>query len=112
MPGLLVLRLDGPLYTANVRSVNRRITEAVERAEGVHTVIVDLTAVAMTSVTVALQFTDLERELGELGTTVWVAGLAPHTAELARNMPYWRELEATGRIHATALAATRAYRAP
>ena len=29
-PGLLVLRIDGPLYTANVHTVNRRILDAVD----------------------------------------------------------------------------------
>ena len=35
-PGLLVLRIDGPLYTANVRTVNRRILDAVDRARPGH----------------------------------------------------------------------------
>ena len=108
-PGLLVLRIDGPLYTANVHTVNRRILEAVDRARP-DTVVVDMAAVAMVTVTVALQFVDLERELDSRGVTIWVADLPPRTLELVRNMPRWDEFEAAGRVHATALAATRAYR--
>ena len=33
IPGLLILRFDGPLYTANVRGANRRMLAAVDEAE-------------------------------------------------------------------------------
>jgi high affinity sulfate transporter 1 len=107
-PGLLVLRVDGPLYTANVRSVNRRIIEAVDRAQP-DTVVLDLSAVAMVSVTVAMQSGDLERELTSRGVTLWVAGLPPRALALVQEMPRWESFESTGRVYPTALAATRAY---
>jgi sulfate permease, SulP family len=31
--GLLILRVDGPLYTANVRGVNRRVLDAVDASK-------------------------------------------------------------------------------
>ena len=34
VPGLLILRFDGPLYTANVRSVNRKVVAAVDARPG------------------------------------------------------------------------------
>jgi MFS superfamily sulfate permease-like transporter len=107
-PGLLVLRVDGPLYTANVRSVNRRIIEAVDRARP-ETLVLDMSAVAEMTVTVALQSADLERELTSRGVTIWVAGLAPRALALAQEMPRWESFESTGRVYPTALAATRAY---
>ena len=109
-PGLLVLRIDGPLYTANVRTVNSRIIHAIERARP-DTVVIDLSAVAQTTVTVALQFEDLEREVSAQGVRLWVAALPPRALELARHMPRWVEMEESGRTFPTALAATRAYRA-
>ena len=41
-PGLLVLRIDGPLYTANVRSVNRKILGAVDQAPTTTTLVLDM----------------------------------------------------------------------
>ena len=41
--GLLVLRLDAPLYTANVRAANRRVLAAVDRRPGTRVVVLDAT---------------------------------------------------------------------
>lgn len=51
-PGLLVLRFDGPLYTANVKRVNRRLLAAVD-ATNPEVLVVDATAVGKLTVTVA-----------------------------------------------------------
>ena len=111
LPGVLVLRLDGPLYTANVRAANRRIRAALETADAdVRTVVVDASTLGMVSLAVVDQFADLERDLAEGGATLVVAGLSPPASALARRSPRWRELAAAGRVPPTALAAVRALR--
>lgn len=110
VPGLLLLRLDGPLYTANVRSVNRKIVAAVEQHPGTEIVVVDATPIARVTLTVTQEFAELERELAEHGAVVWIAGLPPHTLELSKHLPLWPVLEQEQRIYPTTLAALREYR--
>jgi high affinity sulfate transporter 1 len=110
-PGLLMLRIDGPLYTANVRTVNRRILAALDAADGIDTLVLDLAAVAMPSVTAAMQFTDLEREVASRGVTLWLAAVPPRTMAAVRQMARFSELLDSGGIHPTALAAARAHQA-
>ena len=111
VPGLLVLRLDGPLYTANVRSVNQKIVAAVDQRPGTRVLVVDATAVAQLPLTVVAEFAQLERDLHDRGVILWIAGLPPRALQTARRLALWAELDQAGRLHASALAATHAYRA-
>lgn len=112
VPGLLVLRIDGPLYTANVRGLNRRILAAVDAAAAPPRVlVVDTSVQAMLPVTVLERFADLEREVEQRGVEIWIAAMPPRSLAVARQEPRWQELERAGRLHTTALAAVRAYRA-
>jgi SulP family sulfate permease len=110
VPGLLILRFDGPVYTANIRTVNRKIVAAVEERPGTAVVVLDATAVGQLSLTVVQEFADLEREVGGLGTTLWIAALPPRALHAARQLPRWSELERSGRVFPTAMAAVRAFR--
>jgi high affinity sulfate transporter 1 len=107
--GLLVLRLDGPLYTANVRGAHRRMLAAVDAA-GPEVLVLDATAVGMLPVTVIDQFADLERELAARDVTFWIAALPPRTLATARRTPRWDELVGDRRLYPTSLAAIRHYR--
>jgi MFS superfamily sulfate permease-like transporter len=108
VPGLLILRIEGPLYTANVRNVNRRILDAVDAAAP-DTLVVDASAVGAGTVTVIDQFIDFERELDARHVQLWIASLPPRALATARLTPRWGELAAAGRLHPTAVAALRAY---
>jgi sulfate permease, SulP family len=111
VPGLLVLRYDAALYTANVRSVNRKIVAAVDaRPTPPDVLLLDASAVNILTVTVIDALPQLERELISRGVTFWLAGLPPGALATARQLPRWREFDEAGRIHPTALAAVRAYR--
>ena len=111
VPGLLVLRHDAPLYTANIRSVHRKIIAAVDALPAAPDVLVlDCSAVAMLPVTVIDEVPSLDRALGERGVTFWVAALTPRALATAKLLPLWKELDDAGRIHPTALAAVRAFR--
>jgi SulP family sulfate permease len=111
VPGLLLVRLDGPLYTANVRSVNRKIVAAVEGHPGTEVVVLDATSVARLTLTVTQEFSELDCELHDLGVVAWVAGLAPPARSMLERLPLFAELERDGRVHPTTLAALNAFRA-
>ena len=98
MPGLLVLRFDGPLYTANVRSANRKIADAVDQGHALEVVVVDVSAVAMLTVTVLDEVADLRRELDARGVELWVSALARRVLPVAQHAPHWSEMYEAGRI--------------
>ena len=93
VPGLLVLRFDGPFYTANVRSVNRKMLELVDRRPGVEVLILDATALRQLPVTVIDEVGELQRELTERGVTMWVAA---DTAERASHPRAGADLAGAG----------------
>src|SRR6478752_9925256 len=64
-PGLLILRLDGPLYTANVHSVITKVLDAVDARPSTDTLIMDNVAMARLTVTVVHQMEEVDRELAE-----------------------------------------------
>jgi SulP family sulfate permease len=109
--GLLILRFDGPIYTANVRSANRKIITAVDQHPGTGVVALDATALARVSLTVVHQFADLEQELLDRDVRLWIVALPPATLQLARQTPRWQELADASRLFPTALGAVRAFRA-
>lgn len=107
--GLLVVRFDGPLYTANIRSVVRKVLAAVASRPDVRVLVLDGTAIARVSLTAVDEILDLERELDERGIALWFAGVPPTAMPAVRKLPRWDELVAAGRIHPTALSAAGAY---
>jgi SulP family sulfate permease len=110
VPGLLALRFDGPLYTANVRSANRKTLCAVDAAHDVDVLVLDTSAQGMLPVTVIDEMGNLEHELAERGVTLWIAALPPKALATARLLPRWRELETAGHLFPTTLAAVKSYR--
>jgi sulfate permease, SulP family len=108
-PGLLILRIDGPLYTANIRSVNRKILLSVDQHAGTEVLVLDASAVGQLPVTVIDEFAELERELGDRGASLRIAALPPRALRTARQTPRWQELEEAGRLYPTALAAAQAF---
>ncbi len=111
VPGLIILRFDGPLYTANVRSANRKILAAVDDRPGTRVLVLDATAVALVTVTLINEFSVLERELHQRGVTLWVTALPPAARRAAEQRPRWAELAQADRLHPTARSAVESYRA-
>lgn len=103
VPGLLVLRFDGPLYTANVRSVDRKVLAVLDARSDCQVVVVDLTAQALLSLGVTDELLALDHELAGRGAELWFAALSPQALAVATS-----ELDA-GRFHPTALEAVRAF---
>jgi sulfate permease, SulP family len=108
--GLIILRVNGPLYTANVRSTNGKLVAAVDARPDTRVVVVDLTAQGRLSLTAVHQFSDLEQQFDERGVALWVVAVPPQALKLARQAPRWQELAEAGRLYPTALAAVRAFR--
>jgi MFS superfamily sulfate permease-like transporter len=111
VPGLLVLRFDGPLYTANIRPVNDKIVAAVDNTPGTEILLLDLSPVADLTLTVMDEMANLEHELDERGVTVWLSALPPRALATAKLTPRWEELQQDGRLYTTTLSAIHAYQA-
>jgi SulP family sulfate permease len=108
IPGLLVLRLDGPLYTANVRRVARSILDAADTAQAT-TVVLDASALVTTTVTVIDEIDELEQRMADRGIELWIAALPARATGVAVRTAGFRRLLDEGRVHPTSLAAARAY---
>jgi high affinity sulfate transporter 1 len=111
VPGLLVIRPNGPLYTANVRSVNTKVLDAVDARPGTEVLVLDATTVSALPLTVVEQLRELGQELAERDAELWLAGFPPRALATARQLPRWQGLQENGRVHPTALAAVAAFRA-
>jgi MFS superfamily sulfate permease-like transporter len=109
VPRLLILRLDGALYTANVRSVNRKVLDIVDQHADTQVLVVDTTAQTQLPVTVINEVEELERELLSRHVELWIVGLPPRARHTAEQLPRWTELQRSGRIHDSSLAAVRAH---
>ena len=97
--GVLVLRLGGPLYTANARAAQGNILAAVEAAAPKpEVVILDVGALGRVSVTVLDAIRDLDRSLQERHVTLWLAGLPERALTTARRTTWWHEWEESGRV--------------
>ena len=109
-PGLLVLRIGAPLYTANVREVQREIVRRVDAADPRPRVLVlDATVVERLSVTVLQVLREMAQQLSDEGVELWIASLPPRALAQARRAPGWNAFEGTGRLHPTARAALDAF---
>jgi high affinity sulfate transporter 1 len=112
IPGLLVLRVGAPLYTANVRGAATRILAHVAAADPApEVVVVDATVVGKLSVTGLSVFRELDRQLADEGVELWFASLPPRALAQAHLAPGWDRLDKGGRLHPTATAAVAAFRA-
>jgi SulP family sulfate permease len=110
VPGLLVLRVGAPLYTANVRQVQREIVAAVERADPrPEVVVVDATVVGLLSATVLGVVRETADQLDREGVTLWVASLPPRALTAARQAPGWHRWEDEGRVQPSTQAAVQAF---
>jgi len=92
----LWIRLDVPLYTANVLAVERAIEAAV--TPDVTELVLDATVIRVTSVTVLDALADLDRSLAARGVRLEVTGLAGDALAMARRTEWWQRLEGEGRV--------------
>ena len=98
--GVLPIRVAGALYTANVLGYETAVLVAAGKREGVRAVALDLSRMEVTSVTVLDALADLDRELGELGVQLRIAGVPAAAAVMARRTDWFPALEGEGRVYA------------
>jgi high affinity sulfate transporter 1 len=110
IPGLLVLRIEGGLYTLNVRRAQEEIYRRVDGAEPrPEVLILDVGATVDTSVTVIDIMAETERHLARHGTRMWLAAIPERAETKARRTDLWDEWLDAGRIHPTISAAVDAF---
>jgi MFS superfamily sulfate permease-like transporter len=106
--GLLILRVDGPLYTANVRRVREQILQQVE-AQAPSVVVVDLTAVNRATVTVVDQLGELRSGVRDRGAELWISSPSSQVERTASSVPEWNDMRDGTQVFPTARAAVRAW---
>lgn len=112
IPGMLILRIGAPIYTANARGVQGKILDRVAAASPAPSVVlVDATVVGVLSVTGLTVFRELEQRLDEQGIELWFSSLPPRALLQAHQLPGWDRLADGGRLHPTAADAVIAYQA-
>jgi high affinity sulfate transporter 1 len=112
IPGLLVLRIEGGLYTLNIRNVQDEIYRRVAACETRPEVLVlDVGGTADTSVTVMDVMNETNHELASAGTTMWVAALPVRAEAKARRTPMWDVWAGDRRVFPTVAAAVEVFEA-
>ena len=110
IPGLLVLRIEGRLYTMNVRGVQAAILTRAEAAQPApRVVLVDVGGTADTSVTVMDVFAETDQQLATRGVALWVAALPTRAIEKAERSHAWTTWVDSGKVHPSVAAAVAAF---
>lgn len=102
IPGLLILRLEGALYTMNARSIQTTIIERAEALDPLpRVVILDARGASDVSVTVMDSFAETDRRLSHLGISLWVTELSTQALARVRRGAAWSVWRDAGRFHAS-----------
>ena len=112
VPGMLILRIEGGLYTLNVRGVQTRILEqAATMDPPPHVVLLDAGATVDTSVTVLDVMAETDHMLQRIGSEMWVANIPTRAEEKARRTEMWEMWAASGKVHPTVASAVARFEA-
>jgi MFS superfamily sulfate permease-like transporter len=110
IPGLLILRVESPLYFGNAHRVIDRVAVHVRDADRPPRVLLlHCSAVSDADTTAASVLAERTDRLETHGTEVWLAALTVRVLELARRSPRWDSLNEQGRVHPTVAAAVHAF---
>ncbi|MFB7892124.1 SulP family inorganic anion transporter [Microbacterium sp. NPDC056044] len=88
------------VYTANALE-NESAIIALAAGENATAVVLDLERQYLITVTGLDMFEDLDRELAHHGAVLHLAALPESAAKVARKTPWYAQLDAAGRVHAT-----------
>lgn len=75
VPGILVLRLDAPLFWANCEITRTRILEQIDVTDGVRALVLDLEATGQLDTTTSAMLKDLLEELRSMDVELFIARL-------------------------------------
>ncbi|SDG62427.1 SulP family inorganic anion transporter [Microbacterium pygmaeum] len=100
--GIIAVHLGRGLYTANALA-NERAIIALARAQDppVTAVVLDLERMDVITITVLDALADLDRELSQLGITLFLVALPERAERVATKVDWYRRLASVGRVHAT-----------
>jgi sulfate permease, SulP family len=109
----IAIHVGRALYTANALSNERAIiARATSQDPPVRAVVLDLERLVVLTITVLDALTDLDRELSQLGITLYLAALPERAAEVAAKTDWYRGLQAADRAHGTVAEGLSAASAP
>lgn len=94
VPGVLVLRLDAPLFWANSEWTFTRLLDHVEQAEDVKAVVLDLEATGQMDATTVTMLTELLRRLRRADVELFIARLHYPARVVLENADFTGELGA------------------
>jgi SulP family sulfate permease len=87
IPGILILRLDGPIYYANAQTVREQIKALITSTQPPpYTIVLDATAQDNLDITSAEMLKSLVKELKDKGIEVYVTEVHAPVSEAARRM--------------------------
>jgi sulfate permease, SulP family len=110
LPGMLIVRIESPLYFGNAQRVIDRVAQLVDESDPrPRVLLLDLSAVTDTDTTAAAVLAERTDRLETMGVEVWLAGMTNRTLEFARRGPRWARLEEEGRVQPTVSSAIRAF---
>lgn len=110
VPGLLILRIESPMYFGNAQRVIDRVALHVREADPPPRVLLlDCSAVSDADTTAASVLAERIDRLETSGTEVWLAALTVRVLELARRSPRWDSLNEQGRVYPTVAAGVDAF---
>lgn len=110
MPGLLILRVEGGIYTMNARRVQAELLERVDGVERApQVVILDTSGTSDTSVTVLDLLLETDQLMAKRGTDLWLAGLPEKAREKARRARFYADWDARSKIYPSVSSAVNAY---
>jgi sulfate permease, SulP family len=94
----IAVHLGRGLYTANALANERAVAE-LARVEKARAVVLDIVRQRVMTVTVLEALQDLDRELAANGVTLHLVRVAPPAEQVLRKTEWFRDLEASGRVH-------------
>jgi SulP family sulfate permease len=87
MPGVVLLRPDGPLFFGNARRLHAGVREAVVAATGVRVAVLDLSASYRLPLPVLDTLEDLREELRRQGIELWLTWVNPPASKSIATTP-------------------------
>ncbi len=102
LPGLLALRIEGGMFTANIRAIEQTLLDLTEAHEPTPEVlVVDVQGTRGTSFYVMEVFGSINDHLARHGTDLWIAGLPVQALAKARRTLAWSTWVEAGKLHET-----------
>ena len=110
VPGMLILRIEGELYTLNIHRVQEEIYSRVATCEPPPRVVVlDVAGIGDLSVTVMDVIAETDRQLAKQDAALWMAALPTRALAKAERTAAWDAWVEAGRLHHTVDAAIAAH---